>query len=161
MKTIPSDVVQQNHLEVSKFEKNNAETEMGIMVTEQDELIAFVHVVGNKIQKEAGELLMYLAFAVHRMFRSSFGGKLPKIDTDSIVSRYEENSKLFKEKAADATIMEQIAEDKAHCQPQVQQFVVSVLSDQGTEAVKLDDTDRKEIFLALKSIIETIDKTVL
>jgi hypothetical protein len=161
MKTIPADVVEKTWKEVARFDKVSAQNEMGSMVAEQDEIIAFIHVAGKKMKQDAAELLMYMGFTVHRMFHSVQGGKLPKIETDELVTRYEHNSKRLENlKHAHEKVIDRIATVQSENQPHVYEYVVSAMAEKGPDAVKLSEKDSAELFLSLITIIDAIDQKI-
>ncbi len=95
MEPLSEEFVEKTWQEIAGFSPDRANKEMLAMGKSQPDLLAFLMAYTDDLRQEVKELAIYIAFVVYKMFHDS-AGKIPKISSREIMSRYDENS-LFLE----------------------------------------------------------------
>jgi hypothetical protein len=104
-----------------------ANREMLAMSKDQPDLLAFLVAYTDDLQQEVKELAIYIAFVVYRMLHDS-AGKIPKISSREIMTRYDDNARFLEGLAgAHEKIIDRIAKVTVSKQPFVMNYVLEAL----------------------------------
>jgi hypothetical protein len=158
METLSEEFVEKAWQQIAGITPGRAAKEMQAMGKSQPDLLAFLLAYTDDLQQEVKELGIYIAFAVYKMFHGS-AGKIPKITSEEIMVRYDENS-LFLEalECAHGKIFDRITDVKVSGQPYVMRYVLEALmEDAREEGIDLSEEDIDYLFILLKTEIEVLD----
>jgi len=160
MEPISEKIVEKTWREVAGFSLSQATKEMEKMAESQPDLLAFLMASTEDLEPEVGELAVYIAFVVYRIFEGS-RKKIKKITAREISARYECNEDLIgRLEGAHEKFLDRIARIQVSKQPYVIKYVVDALMEESEEGddVDLTDEDKGFLFLLLKTVVDLLDK---
>jgi hypothetical protein len=160
MEPISEKLVEKTWREVAGFSPSQATKEMQKMAKSQPDLLAFLMALTADLEPEVGELAVYIAFVVYRIFEGS-RKKIKKITAREINACYEYNEDLIgRLEGAHEKFLERIARLQVSKQPYVIKYVVDALMEESEEGddVELTDEDKGFLFLLLKTVVDLLDK---
>jgi len=158
MDILSEQFVEKTWQQVADFTPARAKKEMLAMGKYQPELLAFLTAFMDDLQQEVRELAIYIAFVVYRMFLDA-RGKIPKISSEEIMSKYDENMRFMESLAGvHDKLINKIASVTVSKQPYVMKYVLETLMDDAEEeGIDLTEEDIGFLFILLKTEIEVLD----
>lgn len=156
---LSEDFVEKTWQEVARFTPAKADKEMLDMGKNQPDLLAFMMAYTDDLQQDVKELAIYIAFVVYKMFLDS-GGKIPKISSREIMSRYNENARFLESlEGAYENLIEKIANVEVPKQPSVMKYVLEALTEDAEEdGIRIMEEDIGFLSILFKTEIEVLDK---
>lgn len=158
MDPLSEEFVENTWRQVAEFTPAKANKEMLAMGKNQPALLGFLTVYMDDLHQEVKELAIYIAFVIYKMFLDS-GGKIPKISSKEIMSRYEENTRFLESlEGVHEKLFNRIASVAVSKQPYVMKYVLEALMEDAEEdGVDLTEEDIGLLFLLFKTEIEVLD----
>jgi hypothetical protein len=159
MEPLSEGFVEKTWQQIAKFTPDKANKEMIAMGKSQPDLLAFLMAYTEDLQQEVKELAIYIAFGVYKMFFDS-SGKIPRISSKEIMSRYDENISLMESlEGADEKFVDRIARVQGSNQPYVMEYVLETLMEDAEEdGIDLTEEDIGSLFILFKTEIEMLEK---
>jgi hypothetical protein len=157
---ISEKIVEKTWREVAGFSPSQATREMEKMAESQPDLLAFLLASTENMGPDVGELAIYIAFVIYRVFEGS-RKKIKKITAREINACYEYNEDLIgRLEGAHEKFLDRIARIQVSKQPYIIKYVVDALSEESEEGddVDLTDEDKGFLFLLLKTVVDLLDK---
>ena len=158
MDILSEQFVEKTWQQVADFTPARAKKEMLAMGKHQPELLAFLTAFMDDLQQEVKELAIYIAFVVYRMFLDA-SGKIPKISSKEIMSKYDENMRFMESlEGVHDKLINKIASVTVSQQPYVMKYVLEALMEDAEEdGIALTEEDIGFLFILLKTEIEVLD----
>jgi hypothetical protein len=156
---ISEKIVEKTWREVAGFSPSQATREMEKMAESQPDLLAFLLASTENMGPDVGELAIYIAFVIYRVFEGS-RKKIKKITAREINACYEYNEDLIgRLEGAHEKFLDRIARIQVSKQPYIIKYVVDALSEESEEGddVDLTDEDKGFLFLLLKTVVDLLD----
>jgi hypothetical protein len=159
MEPLSEGFVEKTWQQIAKFTPDKANKEMIAMGKSQPDLLAFLMAYTEDLQQEVKELAIYIAFVVYKMFFDS-SGKIPRISSKEIMSRYDENMSLMESlEGAHEKFIDRIARVQVSNQPYVMEYVLEALMEDAEEdGIDLTEEDIGSLFMLFKTEIEVLEK---
>jgi hypothetical protein len=157
---ISEKIVEKTWREVAGFSPSQATREMEKMAESQPDLLAFLLASTENMGPDVGELAIYIAFVIYRVFEGS-RKKIKKITAREINACYEYNEDLIgRLEGAHEKFLDRIARIQVSKQPYIIKYVVDALMEESEEGddVDLTDEDKGFLFLLLKTVVDLLDK---
>ena len=160
---ISEDLVNETWQEVAAFTPERAHTEMTSLGNIQPNIVAFMVTFTQDIDPNVNALALYWFFNIYRMFQKSSRKPIKQVSQETIEKCYEYNENLI-ESLADThdRFIDRIASIQLSAQPYVIKYVVDVLYEmpEEKEDVELSEEDTGYLFLLLKTVVESLNKTI-
>ena len=159
MKCVEESIVDEVWDRVAKMDEDAGIASMTEFTQQQPNLVGFVAAFSEELRDEARELGIYLLFVVYRMFEESTDATIPELAAEDLVARYEAMQELaLGLDSKPENFFEELAKLEVANQPWIYQCVVESLIEESDDAtIKLSDQELGELFLLLKTAIDSID----
>ena len=142
------------------LDPEKAGKEMTRLSREQPDLLAYLMASTDDLDPEAGEVAVYLAFVIYRMFQAS-AARIKKVSSQEIIACHARNEKLLKNaEEAPVKFPDAIAGIPLAPQPHVMRYIVDALMEDAREAElePLSDESKLQLFILLRTAVELLDK---
>jgi hypothetical protein len=161
MKIIPEELVEETWQEVAGFPPSRAVVEMERLNKKQPELLSFMMIFTQDMNRDVIELAIYMLVVVWRIFEKGSKKKLRKILSKEITKCHESNVDMMEKlEGAHEKFLERVAKVQLAAQPYVMKYVVDTLMEppEDEEDVELTDEDTGYLFLLFKTVIDLLDQ---
>jgi len=160
MQCIESPVIESVLQMASDLESEQAAEEMMKFATAQPEILGFTNAFSEELREEAQEVLIFLIFVIYRVFEAAATEPIPKISSDAIVAKYEDNQALIVGlDEDDDKSFEELASLETANQPHLFGYITEALldEDEPSDDIELNDEEFGELFMIVKTIIDVVD----